>query len=158
MYHVPSEITTRRRNTVFRELVGTKCECYQWRRTRFPCKHMFALIGSEQDCSWDILPVSYVYNPYITIDDVICSGTDHNQRYQRNHSTSEQIVATQIQPSAIPTTSGAYVPTTDSTSQVARTQIKWRDTTKEIENASYECHDKHNHHELHTLWILFLRT
>ena len=48
-----------------------KCSCYSWEKTRYPCKHFFAVMRKFPAWSWDSLSKLYTSNPFLTLDEDI---------------------------------------------------------------------------------------
>ena len=44
------------------------CECYDFRRTVWPCKHILAIFVHYDNWNWQKLPKSYTDSPFFTID------------------------------------------------------------------------------------------
>ena len=47
------------------------CECFSWKTTKLPCKHMFAIIlnGLER---WESFSEDFRTLPYMVLDEVVC--------------------------------------------------------------------------------------
>lgn len=55
------------------------CECEDWSRTAFPCKHIFAILKHVEGLTWDSLSPVYRVSPYINLDEHIVPTLDvHN--------------------------------------------------------------------------------
>ncbi|XP_066925961.1 uncharacterized protein, partial [Clytia hemisphaerica] len=71
------------------------CECFSWKKTKLPCKHMFSIILNNLE-HWESFSEFYRHLPYMTLDEEICP--------------SPRSVGQEQQPS-----SGAQLPTEDIT-------------------------------------------
>ena len=45
------------------------CECPDWKRTKFPCKHMFAIFRLHPDWNFDQLPEPFKNSVYLNLDE-----------------------------------------------------------------------------------------
>lgn len=66
MYSVKSETDTIEKYIV--DLILPKCTCFNFKRYRFPCKHMCAVLLYVDGFSFEFLPEFYHVNPYICIE------------------------------------------------------------------------------------------
>ena len=44
------------------------CECKDWQKSHWPCKHFFAVFDSQEGIGWHSLPKSYQENPLFNLD------------------------------------------------------------------------------------------
>jgi len=44
------------------------CTCYVWEKTRYPCKHFFAVFRKFPAWTWDDLSNAYINSPFINLD------------------------------------------------------------------------------------------
>ncbi|XP_030852376.1 uncharacterized protein LOC105440124 [Strongylocentrotus purpuratus] len=49
-----------------------KCECWDWRWTHLPCKHMFAVLELLPGTTWSALPEKFRNSPLYTLDTEVC--------------------------------------------------------------------------------------
>lgn len=49
-----------------------KCECWDWRWTHLPCKHMFAVLELLPGTTWSDLPEKFRNSPLYTLDTEVC--------------------------------------------------------------------------------------
>ena len=45
-----------------------KCECFEWKRTMLPCKHMLAVLETREDLNWESLSPLYRNSPFLSLD------------------------------------------------------------------------------------------
>ena len=56
------------------------CNCFDFRRTVWPCKHILAMFYHFNSWSWENLPKSYTNNPFISIDnDIVATKIKYSQ-------------------------------------------------------------------------------
>ena len=46
-----------------------RCECMDWRRYKLPCKHMFYVFKYVPGIDWNCLPVAYLQQDFLKVDD-----------------------------------------------------------------------------------------
>ena len=51
------------------------CECEDWKRNHWPCKHFMAVFINYEQWGWNSLPATYTENPYFTLDPSIIKTT-----------------------------------------------------------------------------------
>ena len=49
------------------------CECFEWKRTKLPCKHIFAVIENGFE-TWESLHDNYIGSPYYNLDQHVIPG------------------------------------------------------------------------------------
>lgn len=80
------------------------CDCFDWKQTSYPCKHIFAIIRKYQP-TWgcDSLSPVYTSSPYLTLDlfdteystaeiDDIRNENDCNEEYDSNYNMLRKMV------------------------------------------------------------------
>ena len=71
------------------------CECFDWNRFRYPCKHFIHIFNNIPQWSFNKLPDNYTESPFLTID-TICTPlkvTPDNTNVTKNVQTiTEQTV------------------------------------------------------------------
>ena len=49
------------------------CQCFEWKRTKLPSKHFFAVIEAGLE-SWNAFSEDYINSPYLTLDATVVPG------------------------------------------------------------------------------------
>ena len=81
-------VKTRSNDKYIVTITSPKCECLSWKKTKLPCKHIFAvMLFSSQ--SWTPLPKSYRNSVYMTLDEVVVgkleSSSNDSQQIEECH-------------------------------------------------------------------------
>ena len=58
-----------------------KCDCLSWKRTKLPCKHMFAVFLNSEE-SWTSLPEIYRDSVYMTLDKEVVGEISHSTNFK----------------------------------------------------------------------------
>ena len=75
------------------------CECEDWKRNHWPCKHFMAVFINYEQWGWNSLPATYTQNPYFTLDPSIIKMTvnqEENKTMVKEKSSPEPSLLQQI--------------------------------------------------------------
>ena len=59
------------------DLSKPSCECFSWKRSKLPCKHMFSLILHTEE-TWDSFQESYRNSIYVSLDESVVGKITHS--------------------------------------------------------------------------------
>ena len=122
-----------------------ECECYDWRWTLLPCKHILAVILHCQ-VPWDSLPQQYTSSPYFNLDlDVIALPVAVDPTLSCNDDEDHEILESPITDDQLPSTKKGPK------SQKKALAILCREKLSIIQNATYLCQDEDALRHLSTL-------
>ena len=90
------EVQTRSNDRYAVNITLPRCECLSWKKTKLPCKHIFAVMLFSSK-SWTSLPESYRNSVYMTLDEVVVGKLEpsgNSQQTEECHQTQpdEEIV------------------------------------------------------------------
>ena len=75
------------------------CECEDWKRNHWPCKHFMAVFINYEQWGWNSLPATYTENPYFTLDPSIIKMTvnqEENKTTVKEKSSPKPLLLQQI--------------------------------------------------------------
>ena len=72
------------------KLSEPSCKCESWRKTHFPCKHIFAVFNFFDECSLNSLPHSYKNNVFITLDTMHFDQADPDEESTSEPSSTDE--------------------------------------------------------------------
>ena len=55
------------------------CECKDWKKNHWPCKHFIAVLINYEEWGWNSLPATYTENPYFTLDPSVVKTTANQE-------------------------------------------------------------------------------
>lgn len=59
------------------DVLTPSCTCKDWVRWHIPCKHLFAVFGTQTEWGWAALPKSYTEGPYLQADETAIAEYFH---------------------------------------------------------------------------------
>ena len=72
------------------KLSEPSCKCESWRKTHFPCKHIFAVFNFFDEWSLNSLPHSYKNNVFITLDTMHFDQADPDEEPTSEPSSTDE--------------------------------------------------------------------
>ena len=72
------------------KLLEPSCKCESWRKTHFPCKHLFAVFNFFDEWSFNSLPHSYKNSVFITLDTVHFDQADPDEQPTSEPSSTDE--------------------------------------------------------------------
>lgn len=69
-----------------------QCSCYDFQKTKWPCKHFFSVFEHFPQWCFSKLPMTYIGNPFITLDTHVLPGAESrkDERLQDENSTCQE--------------------------------------------------------------------
>ena len=77
-FKVKSQTDPKKYTLNFSNAVFPTCECEDWKKNHWPCKHFMAVFINFEEWGWHSLPAVYRENPYFSLDpSIVEPGQDH---------------------------------------------------------------------------------